>query len=81
MYVTATEFKANFGKYLRLAEEEDIYITQRGKPMNVKVTQAKRSRAELVRAMRGALPLTEETKNITVEDIRAERRKRYEYTD
>ena len=56
MYVTATEFKANFGKYLSLAEGEDIYITWRGKPMNVKVTQAKRSREELVDALFGTLP-------------------------
>ena len=32
MSITATELKANLGKYLQLAEFEDIYITK-----NVKV--------------------------------------------
>ena len=31
MSITATEFKTNFSKYLSLAAEEDIYITQYGK--------------------------------------------------
>ena len=28
--VTATDFKTNFGKYLRLASREEIYITKNG---------------------------------------------------
>ncbi len=31
MYVIATEFKANFGKYLDLITKEDIFITKNGK--------------------------------------------------
>lgn len=31
MAVTATEFKANFGKYLELVTKEDIFITLNGK--------------------------------------------------
>ncbi len=31
MVVTATEFKVNFGKYLRLLGTEDIFITKNGK--------------------------------------------------
>ncbi len=31
MVVTATEFKANFGKYLELITKEDILITRNGK--------------------------------------------------
>ena len=81
MYVTATEFKANFGKYMTLAEQEEIVVLRRGRP-NINVgQQKKKSRAELAEAMRGVLPLNEETRNITVQDIRAERRKRYEYSD
>ncbi|MCL2495358.1 MAG: type II toxin-antitoxin system Phd/YefM family antitoxin [Oscillospiraceae bacterium] len=80
MYVTATEFKANFGRYLRLAEEEEIIVTRRGKP-DIPVGQKQMTRAEMVRAMRGVIPLNEETKDISVESIRAERRKRYEYSD
>ena len=31
MSITATELKLNLGKYLMLAETEDIYITRNGK--------------------------------------------------
>ena len=31
MQVTATEFKLNFGKYLDMLQEEDIWITRNGK--------------------------------------------------
>lgn len=31
MSITATELKLNLGKYLKLAEHEDIYITRNGK--------------------------------------------------
>ena len=31
MVITATEFKTNFGKYLELVAEEDIFITRNGK--------------------------------------------------
>ena len=31
MVVTATEFKANFGKYLELIAQEDVFITRNGK--------------------------------------------------
>ena len=31
MSVTATEFKANLGKYIALAATEDVFITQYGK--------------------------------------------------
>ena len=30
MSITATELKANLGKYLQMAETEDIYITKNG---------------------------------------------------
>ena len=81
MYVTATEFKANLGKYMTLAEEQEIIVTRRGKPDLAMSQTKKKSRAELVEALCGVLPLNEETRNITVQDIRAERRKRYEYPD
>ena len=31
MTITATEFKAHFGKYLELARTEDIFITRNNK--------------------------------------------------
>ena len=33
MYVTATEFKLNFGKYLEVVSREDVFITKNGKPV------------------------------------------------
>ena len=30
MLITSTELKLNLGKYLQLAESEDIYITRNG---------------------------------------------------
>lgn len=35
MTITATEFKTNFGKYMKLVETEDIYITKNGKTIGV----------------------------------------------
>ena len=35
MTITATEFKKNLGKYLKLAEKEDVLITKNGKAMIV----------------------------------------------
>lgn len=31
MIITATEFKTNFGKYLEIVKDEDIFITKNGK--------------------------------------------------
>ena len=35
MTITATEFKNNFGKYLKLVQEEDIIVTKNGKTVGV----------------------------------------------
>ena len=57
MYVTATEFKANFGKYLELSQSQDIRVTKRGKEIaRVVAPEPKKSRAELVDALFGTLP-------------------------
>ena len=81
MYVTATEFKANFGKYAEIAQKQEIYVMKRGKELFRVVPPEKKSRAELVEAMCGVIPLNDETRDITVADIRAQRRARYERTD
>lgn len=31
MIISATEFKSNFGYYLKLVEKEDVFITKNGK--------------------------------------------------
>jgi antitoxin (DNA-binding transcriptional repressor) of toxin-antitoxin stability system len=34
MYVSATEFRSNVGKYLELSSHETIYIVKHGKPIS-----------------------------------------------
>ena len=80
MYVTATEFKANFGKYVALAQKQDIHVMKHGKEV-ARVVAPEMDIAAHIRAMRGSIPLNDETKDITAADIRAERRARYERTD
>ena len=55
MSITATELKANLGKYLDLAAREDIYITQYGKIV-AKLTNPNQDRIEIVESLFGALP-------------------------
>ncbi|MCL1951820.1 MAG: type II toxin-antitoxin system prevent-host-death family antitoxin [Oscillospiraceae bacterium] len=68
MYVTATEFKANFGKYAEIAQKQEIYVMKRGKEIFRTSPPAKKSRAELVEAMLGTLP--KEAQRETRESIR-----------
>ena len=35
MTITATEFKNNFGKYLKLVATEDIVVTKNGKTIGI----------------------------------------------
>ncbi len=64
---TATEFKMNFGKYLLLAETEDIYITKNGKVV-AKLTNPNQDRVDIANSLFGILP-----SDISVEDARDER--------
>lgn len=50
MTVTATEFKANFGKYLELIATEDIFITRNGKTV-AKVVNPQISAVDSLRGM------------------------------
>lgn len=67
MSITATEFKMNFGKYLMLAETEDIYITKNGKVV-AKLTNPNQDRVDIANSLFGILPA-----DISVEDARNER--------
>lgn len=51
MIVTATEFKVNFGKYLGMLGQEDIYITKNGKT----VAKVMRPNVSAVDALSGLL--------------------------
>ena len=50
MVVTATEFKANFGKYLELIAKEDVFITRNGKTV-AKVVNPQISAVDSLRGM------------------------------
>lgn len=67
MSITATELKANLGKYLILAATEDIYITQYGKVV-AKLTSPFQDRVDIARSLFGILPQT-----MTLEEAKAER--------
>ena len=67
MSVTATELKANLGKYLTLAATEDVYITQYGKVI-AKLTNPFQDRMEIADSLIGILPQT-----MTYEEAREER--------
>lgn len=67
MSVTATEFKTNLGKYLMLAESEDIYITKNGKVV-AKLTNPNADRVDIAKSLVGIIPA-----DISLEEAREER--------
>ena len=72
MSITATELKANLGKYLQLAESEDIYITKNGRVVSLLCSPYK-DKIEKLNALIGILP-----EDADFEKIREERIKDYE---
>ena len=54
MSITATELKINFGKYLMLAETEDIYITRNGKVV-AKLSNPYQDRVDVAKSLFGVL--------------------------
>ena len=67
MSVTATELKMNLGKYLRLSQKEDIYITLNGKVF-AKLSNPYQDRVDMAKSLFGILPA-----DITLEQAREER--------
>lgn len=67
MSITATELKLNLGKYLQLAESEDIFITRNGKVI-AKLTNPFQNRVDAVKSLLGILPA-----DVTLEEAREER--------
>lgn len=67
MSITATELKLNLGKYLKLAEHEDIFITRNGKIV-AKLSNPNADRVKMAESLLGVIP-----SDITVEDAREER--------
>ena len=73
MYVTATEFKLNFGKYLEIILKEDVFITKNGKPIAKLVNPAQSAVDEL----RGIISIPKEIE-VNKEYIRNARLSRHE---
>ena len=67
MSITATELKVNLGKYLMLAETEDIYITRNGKIV-AKLTNPYQDRVDVAKSLFRILP-----NDVTLEEAREER--------
>ncbi len=67
MSITATELKLNLGKYLQLAENEDIYITRNDKAI-AKLSNPNVDRVEIAKSLLGVIPA-----DITLEEARAEK--------
>ena len=71
MIITATEFKANFGKYLEMISQEDIFITRNGKIV-AKVVNPQISAVDSLRGILKDVP-----DDIDKETLREERLSKY----
>ena len=71
MVITATEFKTNFGKYLELVAEEDVFITRNGKI----VAKIVNPQVSAVDSLRGLLKNAPE---LDPDSVREERLSRFE---
>lgn len=72
MIITATEFKTNFGKYLDMISQEDIFITRNGKTI-AKVINPQISAVDSLRGMLKNAPA-----DLDINSIREERLTKYE---
>lgn len=72
MIVTATEFKANFGKYLELVTKEDVFITRNGKTV-AKVVNPQVSAVDSLRGMLSGI-----SSDVDRDSLREERLLKYE---
>lgn len=76
MQITATEFKLNLGKYLRLVNLEDIWITKNGK-MIAKLINPNISSVDYISGvLAGKVP-----EDINRHSLREERLSKYEIDD
>jgi hypothetical protein len=76
MLITATEFKENIGKFLTLANSQDILISRNGKTI-ARLTNARDEKMAAIRAMRGTL----KGSKISLKNVRNERLAKYEADD
>jgi len=76
LVATATDFKNNIGKYLTLVTHQDIYITKNGKGV-AKLSSTKEDKVDIAKSLFGIIP----SDDAALEEIRGERRARYETAD
>ena len=76
MKVTATEFKTNFGHYLDLLSEEDIWITRNGKTVAKLINPNVSSVDSISGILEDKLP-----SNLNRHILREERMSKYEIDD
>ena len=62
MKIALSELKTNVGKYINIAEEEDIYITRNGKQV-AKIVSTKRDRISDMKSLFGIAKLPPEYNN------------------
>ena len=67
MSITATELKANLGKYLLMAATEDVYVTRNGRTV-AKLTSPYRNKLDTVDSLFGSIPAY-----MTLEESKEER--------
>jgi len=68
LIITATELKTNIGKYLRLAETQDIIVTKNNKPI-VKITSLCENKVDILNDLVGIA----KDNGYTLDDARKER--------
>ena len=76
MQIALSELKTNVGKYVNLAEKQDIYITRNGKQV-AKIVSTNRDRVEDMKSLFGIAKLPQEYKDpdydTNYENLRDER--------
>lgn len=73
MVITATELKANMGKYLTMAAHQDIFITKNGKNI-AKLTNPAVDKLAVLDSLAGIAAMDDET--VDEDEIKAKRLER-----
>ena len=72
MFVTATEFKTNLGKYLEMARKQDIFITKNGKNI-ARLTSPTVNKLAVLDSLGGIVPADDVTDDETIREERLAR--------
>ena len=72
MFVTATEFKTNLGKYLEMARKQDIFITKNGKNI-ARLTSPTVNKLAVLDSLVGIVPVDDVTDDETIREERLAR--------